>query len=92
MLLQWLMWVLGIIERICEWQHFVLLTSRVDLILSIILAWLDGFFARHPKLILRTAQPLSYSRAVNASRETTQDYFAKLAVMYARFNILSKPM
>ena len=55
-------------------------------------AWLDGFFIRHPKLVLRTAQPLSYSRAVSASHETIQDYFAKLAAMYARLNILSKPM
>ena len=56
------------------------------------LAWLHGFFARHPKLELRTAQLLSYSRAVSASRETIQDYFAKLAAMYGQFNILSKAM
>ena len=56
------------------------------------LAWLDGFFVCHPKLVLCTAQPLSYSRAVSASREIIQDYFTKLAAMYARLNILSKPM
>ena len=50
------------------------------------------FFARHPKFVLRTAQPLSYSRAVSASCETIQNYFAKLAAMYARLNILTKPM
>ena len=55
-------------------------------------AWLNGFFARHPKLVHRTAQPLSYSRAVSASRETIQNYFGKLGAMYARLNILTKPM
>ena len=42
--------------------------------------------------MLRTAQPLSYSRAVSASRETIQNYFGKLGAMYARLNILTKPM
>ena len=55
-------------------------------------AWLDGFFVRHPKLVLRTPQSLSYARAYGANRETIQDYFAKLAAVCARLNILSKPM
>ena len=44
-------------------------------------AWLMVFFARQPKLVLRTAQPLSYGRAVSASRETIQNYFGKLGAM-----------
>lgn len=55
-------------------------------------AWLDGFLQRHPKLTLRTAQSLSHSRAFNATREVIDDYFAKLGAMYARLNILTKPM
>ena len=55
-------------------------------------AWLDGFLARHPTLSLRTTQPLSYSIAVSATRETIDDYFAKLGAIYARLNIPSKAM
>ena len=54
--------------------------------------WLDGFFARHPKLVLRSTQPLSYSRAVSANPEAIKDHFAKLGSLYARLNILSKAM
>lgn len=31
---------------------------------SIPVAWLDGFRRRHPKVLLRSPQPLSYSRAL----------------------------
>ena len=55
-------------------------------------AWIDGFFHRHPKLTLRTAQSLSYSRAFSATKEVIGDYFGKLGGIYARLNILSKPM
>ena len=55
-------------------------------------AWLEGFRACHPRLTLRTAQSLSYSRAVCANEETTCDYFAKLGAIYARLNILTKPV
>ena len=44
-------------------------------------AW---FFKRHPHLMLRKPQPLSYSRAVSANLDTINDYFAKLAALYAR--------
>ena len=52
----------------------------------------DGFLARRPKLVLRSTQPLSYSRAVSANPEAINDHFAKLGSIYARLNILSKPM
>ena len=55
-------------------------------------AWLDGFFVRHPKLVLCTPQSLSYARVYGANREAIQDYFAKLTAVCARLNILSKPM
>ena len=55
-------------------------------------AWMNGFLHRHPKLTLRTPQALSYSRAFNATKEVIDDYFGKLGAMYARLNILSKPM
>ena len=43
-------------------------------------------------LTVRTPQALSYSRAYNATKEVLADYFAKLGAIYARLNILSKPM
>ncbi len=55
-------------------------------------AWLDGFRARHPRLAVRTAQSLSHSRAACASEDKMSDYFAKLGAVYARLNILNKPM
>ena len=54
--------------------------------------WLEEFLARHPKVILQSTQPLSYSRAVSANPDAISDHFAKLGSMYARLNILSKPM
>ena len=55
-------------------------------------AWMDGFRARHPRLAVRTAQSLSRSQAACANEDTISDYFAKLGAVYARLNILSKPM
>ena len=55
-------------------------------------AWLDGYLKRNPKLTLRSAQPLSYNRAVCANVDTINDYFAKLAAVCARLNILTKAM
>ena len=55
-------------------------------------AWLDGFRRRYPNLTLRKPQPLSYSRAISANIDTINDYFAKLGALYARLNILIKPM
>ena len=54
--------------------------------------WFDGFRARHPKLMLRTPQPLSYNRALGGNADVIKDFFAKLGAIYARLNILSKPM
>ena len=55
-------------------------------------AWFDGFMKRHPKLTIRTPQPLSYNRAMCANKETVSDFFAKLGGVYGRLNLLSKPM
>ena len=55
-------------------------------------AWFDGFRSRNPNLSMRISQPLSYSRATNANKETVDDFFAKLGALYARLNLLSKPM
>ena len=55
-------------------------------------AWFDGFRSRNPNLTMRISQPLSYSRATNANKETVDDFFAKLGAIYARLNLLSKPM
>ena len=55
-------------------------------------AWYSGFVARHPRLTLRTPQPLSFARAISASDEVVKDFFSKVGSVYARLNLLSKPM
>ena len=45
--------------------------------------WFDAFRARHPP---------SYSRALCGNPEMIQDFFAQLGAIYARLNLLSKPM
>ena len=54
-------------------------------------AWFDGFRSRNPNLTMRISQPLSYCRAT-AAKEIIDDFFAKLGAIYARLNLLSKPM
>ena len=41
-------------------------------------AWFDGFRRRHPKLTIRSPQPLSYYRALSSNRDTLDDFFGKL--------------
>lgn len=55
-------------------------------------AWFEGFQRRHPKLTLRTPQPLSYCRALCSNQETIDDFFGKLGALYGRLNLVSKPM
>ena len=55
-------------------------------------AWFDGFRCHNPHLTMRIAQPLSYCRATAANKEIVDDFFAKLGAIFARFNLLSKPM
>jgi len=38
-------------------------------------AWFEGFQRRHPKLTLRTPQPLSYCRALCSNQQTIDDFF-----------------
>lgn len=40
--------------------------------------WLEGYLGRYPKLVLRSTQPLSYSRAVSANPDAISYHFAKL--------------
>ena len=54
--------------------------------------WYDGFKARHPKLTLRSPQPLSYCRALCSNKAIIDDFFAKLGGVYGRLNLVSKPM
>lgn len=54
--------------------------------------WYDGFMARHPKLTLRTPQPLSYARALCSNKAVIDDFFEKLGGIYGRLNFISKPM
>ena len=55
-------------------------------------AWFEGFRRRHPKLTLRSPQPLSYCRALCANQETIDEFFGKLGAVYGRLNLISKPM
>ena len=54
--------------------------------------WYEGFLKRHPQLSLRKPEALSYARAKNANAKVIEDFFAKLAAIYVRLNILTKPM
>ena len=55
-------------------------------------AWFDGFRRRHPKLTIRSPQPLSYCRALCSNPETINDFFGKLGAIYGKLNLISKPM
>lgn len=44
-------------------------------------AWFDGFQCRHPKLTIRSLQPLSYCRALCSNPDTINDFFGKLGVL-----------
>ena len=41
---------------------------------------------------MRISQPLSYCWATATNKETIDDFFAKLGGIYARLNLLSKPL
>ena len=53
--------------------------------------WYEGFLRRFPSLTLRKEESLSYLRVKNANEKVIEDFFAKLAAVLARLNILSKP-
>ena len=55
-------------------------------------AWFDGFRRRHPRLTIRSPQPLSYCRALCSNMDTINDFFSKLGSIYGRLNVISKPM
>ena len=55
-------------------------------------AWFDGFRSHNPNLTMRISQPLSYSQATASNKEIIDDFFAKLGAIYARLNLLTKPM
>ena len=55
-------------------------------------AWFEGFLSRNPQLSIRQAQSLSVARATSANKETVTDFFGKLGSLYAKLNIIAKPM
>ena len=55
-------------------------------------AWFEGFMSRNPQLSIRQAQSLSVARATSANKETISDLFGKLGALFAKLNIISKPM
>ena len=55
-------------------------------------AWFEGFMRRHPKLTVRSPQPLSYCRVLCSNKDTITDFFGKLGSIYGRQNLISKPM
>ena len=54
--------------------------------------WYEGFLRRLPQITLWREEALSYMRAKNANEKVIEDFFAKLASVLVRLNILSKPM
>ena len=54
--------------------------------------WFEAFRFRHPNLTLRTPEALSYARAKSLNPKTIEDFFAKLAAIYARLNLFCRPM
>ena len=54
--------------------------------------WFDNFMHRHSNLTFRKPQSLSYQRAKAVNSEIIEDFFAKLGAIYARLNLLTKPM
>ena len=54
--------------------------------------WYDGFVRRFPTLTLRKEEALSYMRAKSADEKVIEDFFAKLAAVLSRLNLLNKPM
>ena len=55
-------------------------------------AWFEGFMRRRPNLTIRSAQSLSYCRAISANKETITDFFGKLGSLYGKLNLVTKPM
>ena len=54
--------------------------------------WYEGFLRRHPQLSLRKPEALSYTRAKSVNAKIVENFYAKLAAVCARLNVLSKPM
>ena len=54
--------------------------------------WFDAFCTRHPRLVLRSPQALSYCRAISTNQFIIDDFFSKLGALFARLNLLTKPM
>uniref|UniRef100_A0A1X7TXI8 HTH CENPB-type domain-containing protein n=1 Tax=Amphimedon queenslandica TaxID=400682 RepID=A0A1X7TXI8_AMPQE len=54
-------------------------------------SWLQDFLSRH-KLSIRSPQPLSHARAQSVTDDVIKDFFEKLGGIFARLNLLSKPM
>ena len=54
--------------------------------------WFEGFMRRFPRLSLRSPQPLSFARARACTDEAIKGFFEKLGGIYARLNLLAKPM
>ena len=54
--------------------------------------WFNGFCGWHLNLTLQSAQSLSFLRAKPTNPQIIEDFFGKLGSMYARLNILTKPM
>ncbi len=52
----------------------------------------EGFLRRHPKLTVRSPQPLSYCRALCSNQSVIDEFFGKLGGVYGKLNLISKPM
>ena len=53
---------------------------------------MDGFMRQFPRLTLRSPQPLSFAQAKAGTDEAVKIFFEKLGGIFARYNLLTKPM
>ena len=55
-------------------------------------ACFERFLSRNPWLPIHQAQSLSVARGTSANKEAITDFFGKLGSLYAKLNIIVKPM
>ena len=54
--------------------------------------WYEGFLSCHPRLTLRSSQPLSCCRAISSNEDVVADFFARLGALCGQLNLFTKPM
>ena len=74
--------VLDIVHRVLESKGMNVKVSN---------GWWQSFRSRHPNVVLRTSEPLSYIRAISSSPDIINHYFDLLESTIVDNNLLGKP-